>query len=185
MFQPQLSNPSTIVVHGSEATGKSSIVTEFLKSSGLAHAIVRSQECVTGRHLLERTLASCIESIAGASDNTLNSNFYSRCENISALAAQLQRLLESREGHFTLVFDGIDRQREAPPTLLPALARFGELVCAWTINQREHILTAADTQPYNHPDHHRPSSTLLPRNRHPSHSLSALHARAIPANRLS
>jgi origin recognition complex subunit 5 len=27
-----------------------------------------------------------------------------------------------------LVFDGIDQQREAPPTLLPALARLGEFV---------------------------------------------------------
>jgi origin recognition complex subunit 5 len=29
---------------------------------------------------------------------------------------------------YTLVFDGIDQQREAPPTLLPALARLGEFV---------------------------------------------------------
>lgn len=29
---------------------------------------------------------------------------------------------------FVLVFDGIDRQREAPITLLPALARLSEIV---------------------------------------------------------
>ena len=51
-----------------------------------------------------------------------------KCENISALAVQLQRLLVVSTG-FVLVFDAIDKQREAHPTLLPALARLGELVC--------------------------------------------------------
>lgn len=61
-----------------------------------------------------------------------------RCENLSALAVQLQRLLstegfneeevEEGKAKFVLVFDGVDRQREAPPTLLPALARLGEIV---------------------------------------------------------
>ena len=50
-----------------------------------------------------------------------------RCENISALAVHLQRLLEGQE-KFALVFDGVDKQRDAPPTLLPALARLGEFV---------------------------------------------------------
>lgn len=30
--------------------------------------------------------------------------------------------------HFVLVFDAIDHQKEAPPTLLPALARLSEMV---------------------------------------------------------
>jgi len=34
---------------------------------------------------------------------------------------------------FILVFDGIDRQREAPPTLLPALARLGEIIPKLTV----------------------------------------------------
>jgi origin recognition complex subunit 5 len=50
-----------------------------------------------------------------------------RCENISALVSHLQRMLEGNK-KYTLVFDGIDQQREAPPTLLPALARLGEFV---------------------------------------------------------
>ena len=40
---------------------------------------------------------------------------------------ELQRLLEGRGKHI-LVFDGIDRQREVAPTLLPAIARLGETV---------------------------------------------------------
>lgn len=39
----------------------------------------------------------------------------------------LQKMLEGK-GKFVLVLDGIDRQREAPPTLMAALARFGEIV---------------------------------------------------------
>jgi len=50
-----------------------------------------------------------------------------RCESISVLAVQLQQLLH-RQKKFILVFDGIDRQREAPPTLLPAIVRLGEIV---------------------------------------------------------
>lgn len=33
------------------------------------------------------------------------------------------------KGKFVLVLDGIDKQREAPHTLLSALARLGEVVC--------------------------------------------------------
>ena len=52
-----------------------------------------------------------------------------RCESISAFFVELQELLAGKE-KFILVFDGIDRQREAAPTLLPAIARLGETVCA-------------------------------------------------------
>lgn len=67
-----------------------------------------------------------------------------KCENLAQLAVEISRLLggSSREldsnagnnltkGKFVLVLDGIDRQREAPPTLLPALARMGEIVCSY------------------------------------------------------
>jgi origin recognition complex subunit 5 len=40
---------------------------------------------------------------------------------------ELQSLLEGR-GKFILAFDGIDGQREAATTLLPAIARLGEIV---------------------------------------------------------
>ena len=50
-----------------------------------------------------------------------------RCESLSSLAMTLQRLLEHTQ-KFVLVFDGIDKQREAPSTLLPALARLGDIV---------------------------------------------------------
>lgn len=50
-----------------------------------------------------------------------------RCESLSSLSVILSRLLAHTK-KFVLVFDGVDKQREAPPTLLPALARLGEIV---------------------------------------------------------
>ncbi|OCL09213.1 hypothetical protein AOQ84DRAFT_291683 [Glonium stellatum] len=127
LYSPYLPSPPAIVVHGLEATGKSSIVKSVLDTSKVPHAIINSRECITGRHLLERTVTSCLDAIDESSEDKVDRRPYSRCENISALAIHLQRLLDGRE-RFVLVFDGIDRQREAPPTLLPALARFGEII---------------------------------------------------------
>jgi origin recognition complex subunit 5 len=54
-----------------------------------------------------------------------------RCEHVSGLAVLLEECLgtwSSNARKFVLVLDEIDRQREAPPTLLSALARLGEIV---------------------------------------------------------
>lgn len=63
-------------------------------------------------------------------------NNVGRCENLAQLAVELGRMVESWTGSgdegearkFVLVFDGIDGQRDAPPTLLQALGRLGEIV---------------------------------------------------------
>lgn len=86
-----------------------------------------SKECITARHLLERTLAAAIDTLDDTNNNENMTNYDGRCDSISAFVVQLQCLLEGK-GKFILVFDGIDRQREAPPTLLPAIARLGEIV---------------------------------------------------------
>ncbi len=94
-------------------------------AAGLRYAVVNSAECVTGRHLIERSLAKVADAVPwdGAPG---------RCESISQLAVGLSKMLvdhdSQRTGRFVLVFDGIDRQREAPPTLVPALARLSEMV---------------------------------------------------------
>ena len=82
---------------------------------------------MTGRHLLERTVAAVSRSVQAGTESDEVEEYSGRCENLSALTAHLQRLLKDRE-KFVLVFDGVDKQREAPPTLLPALARLGEFV---------------------------------------------------------
>ena len=123
-------NPPTIVVHGVEATGKSRTTKAVLETLNIPFAIVPSQECITTRHLLQRTIAAVIDAFN-------NENFEDRklqpvdgrCESISAFVVQLQRMVLFG-GKFILVFDGIDRQRDASPTLLPAIARLGEVVLA-------------------------------------------------------
>lgn len=139
-----------MVLHGLTATGKSSVTeyvleminkgyscgnTEDLPSN---YAIIRSQECVTARHLLERTVGEVARAIKW-------SGKIERCEDVGRLVVILEKMLQSiqplasdvqqREekglassGKFTLVFDGIDKQRDASPMLVPSLGRLSEVV---------------------------------------------------------
>ncbi|KAI4100687.1 MAG: hypothetical protein L6R37_005306 [Teloschistes peruensis] len=120
-------SPPTLVLHGPEATGKTLTINALLEAIDTSSAIVRSKECITTRHLLERTLT---EVQKGLGDTVRSVD--GRCESISAFVVQLQRLLEGQK-KYILVFDNIDRQREAAPTLLPALARLGQVIPDLTI----------------------------------------------------
>ncbi|OIW27742.1 hypothetical protein CONLIGDRAFT_448974 [Coniochaeta ligniaria NRRL 30616] len=146
LVYPHAAPCRSIVIHGTEATGKSTVteaVLEKLASSEegpeqpriLQYAIVNSIECITGRHLLERTVSRVADSLEWESRPT-------RCENLSQLTVELSKMLlypsqhlqRPKDFRFVLVFDAIDRQREAPPTLLPALARLSEIIpCLTTI----------------------------------------------------
>ena len=98
-----------------------------LDTIDIPSAILESQECITTRHLLERTIAAVKETLGANGQLEEADKFDGRCESISAFTVELQRLL-GESGTFILVFDGIDRQREAAPTLLPAITRLGEIV---------------------------------------------------------
>ncbi|PMD17698.1 origin recognition complex subunit Orc5 [Hyaloscypha hepaticicola] len=139
-----------IILHGLEATGKSCITkavleelsTEHETANGivngntahenLRYAIVKTAECITGRHLLEQSVGAVAKAVEWKGP-------IGRCDNLSQLVVELSRLLanwktsdEDGKRRFVLVFDGIDRQRDAPPTLLPALARLGEVIPSLT-----------------------------------------------------
>ena len=129
--QPGLLGPPTVIVHGVEATGKSLTINAILGVLNTPSAVIKSQECITARHLLERALTATSESL---SSHGPSQDIDGRCENISAFVVQLQHLLPNQQ-KFILVFDGIDRQRECPPTLIPALVRLGEIV------RLSHLLT--------------------------------------------
>lgn len=104
-----------------------------LDSSALLHAIIPCKECITGRHLLERTISACLDALETASGQTIDRSRYIRTESLSVLTVHLQTLLSGTQ-NFVLVFDGVDEQREAPHTLLPALARLSEIVSLFTIS---------------------------------------------------
>lgn len=120
-----------MVVHGISATCKSSVVRGVLSSLEVPHAIVRGTECITGRHLLTKILWGALEALGQQSEWEKYGK--GRCEHVSSLAVLLGQCLSSRSTSngaekFVLVLDGIDKQREAPQTLLAALARLGEIV---------------------------------------------------------
>ncbi|KAE8447309.1 hypothetical protein EG329_010867 [Mollisiaceae sp. DMI_Dod_QoI] len=136
-----------LVLHGLEATGKSLITKALLKQLSekqtnghingpegendhtIRYAIVKSAECIGGRHLFEQTIGA----VSAALDWP---DSVGRCENLAQLVVEISRLIEGwigssqngRQQRLVLVFDGIDRQRDAPPTLLPALARLAEII---------------------------------------------------------
>lgn len=145
--QPNLAPCRNCIVYGTEASGKSAITEALLQrledaqpiahpqSPAFQYAIVNSVECVTGRHLFETTVRK-VASALGFHD------FATRCESLAQLNFELSRMLKhvNQPGgrHFVLVFDAIDRQKEAPPTLLPALARLSEMasLSLWHGNAR-------------------------------------------------
>lgn len=136
-----------IILHGLEATGKSAVTKAVLEAlsantpaqngdsddhfnNELRYAIIKSAECITGRHLLEQTIGTVAKAVEWKGN-------IPRCENLAQLVVEVGKLLDgwtatnevqAAKQRFVLVFDGIDRQKEAPPTMLPALARMGEIV---------------------------------------------------------
>lgn len=124
-------------MHGISATCKTTIVRNVLAALEVPHAIVRSPECITGRHLLTKILWATLEALGKRDEWEKYGK--GRCEHVSSLAVLLGECLASLsdsnssssndKGKFVLVLDGIDKQREAPHTLLSALARLGEVVC--------------------------------------------------------
>ncbi|KAL1913698.1 hypothetical protein Sste5344_000662 [Sporothrix stenoceras] len=96
------------------------------RENSLDYAIVDSNKCVTARHLFERTVAKVSDAVRYLGPKAR------RCETLSQLTVELSNMLkygDHPEGYrFVLVFDAIDRQRDAPPTLLPGLARISEVI---------------------------------------------------------
>ena len=145
-FQPGAAPCRNLVIYGTEATGKSAVTTALLDALAdrpehdsedadfsLKHAIVNSVEFITARHLYESVVAKVAQALAWDAAP-------SRCETVSQLTVELCRMLKytPRADHFrfVLVFDGVDRQRDAPRTLFPALARLSEIVSPQSITPK-------------------------------------------------
>lgn len=126
--QPNLCSPSTTVIHGVKSTGKSLTISSVLQSCNTRHVAIQSADWVDSRELLEAAISAVVNISKEGNEEDVNTEIIDgRCESISAFVVQLQLLLEGK-GKFILVFDGIDRQREPWLTLLPAVARLGEVV---------------------------------------------------------
>ncbi|CAK7267486.1 hypothetical protein SEPCBS57363_002614 [Sporothrix epigloea] len=145
LLDPSLSPSGHIIIHGTEASGKSAVTSAVLdvlsrtslpSSTGagegcLDYAIIDSNKCVTLRHLFERAVAKVADAVHHLGPRSR------RCETLSQLTVELSNLLKygdtSQGRHFVLVFDAIDRQRDASSTLLPGLARLTEIIPNLTV----------------------------------------------------
>lgn len=126
--QPGFSSPSTTVIHGVKSTGKTLTISSVLELCRARHVVVQSADWVDSRELLEAAISAVVNIPKEGDEEDVGADIIDgRCESISAFVVQLQLLLEGK-GSTILVFDGIDRQREPWLTLLPAVARLGEVV---------------------------------------------------------
>ncbi|KAF3036666.1 hypothetical protein E8E12_002887 [Didymella heteroderae] len=126
LYTAHLPSPPFTNIHGLTATGKSSILRAYFHLAQLPYAFINVRECITTRHLLERTVAASLDALE-ARDERIDRRPYARTENLSALCVNLQKMLEGRE-KFVLVLDAIDKLREGGGTLIAALGRLGEAI---------------------------------------------------------
>ncbi|KAF5001454.1 hypothetical protein FGRMN_1050 [Fusarium graminum] len=134
--EPDAAPCRNLVVHGATATGKSAIVSQLVSdlvtnvnndasSGGLRAAVVNSVQCITGRHLFESIVGQVAEALQWE-------DVPRRCETLAQLTVEMVKMVQypkrDARWRFVLVLDAIDRQRDAPPTLLPALARLSEII---------------------------------------------------------
>lgn len=139
-------------------------------------------QCITGRHLFE--------SIVGQVADALQwEEIPRRCETLAQLTVEMVKMIQypkrDARWRFVLVLDAIDRQRDAPPTLLPALARLSEIVSYRQLPSAIDRLTQADPMPYlrlhrNIPPRQLPTLALIS-----TPSLPAVREEGIRSNRRS
>lgn len=115
------------MIHGLDATGKTSITKSVLEILRVPYAFIDSRECITARHLLEQASTSTNEVVQQIAADNASSGAQVRCETVNTLENYLEKILNGIP-KFALVFDGIDRQKEMLPTLIPGLARLGSIV---------------------------------------------------------
>ena len=122
--------PRSLVVYGLQSTGKLHTVCSVLTARKIAHAVVRSNECLSLRHLWYKIYTACITAVSRDEDDNAGAALESRTESVHALSVNLQRLLGGRDEKLVLVLEGIDNQRGLNSNTLPAVARLSDIVCA-------------------------------------------------------
>ena len=111
-------------MYGLEQTHKLEVVTALLEARELRHAVVRCQESLSQRHLLSKIFAACLTALELEAD----AEQCDRLDSINALTVNLEKVFRTQDRKIVLVLDELDEQRGAAATLLPALARLGDLV---------------------------------------------------------
>ncbi|KAF7503787.1 hypothetical protein GJ744_003279 [Endocarpon pusillum] len=121
-------SPRNLVVYGIQGTGRLHTVCAVLSARKINHAVVRSRECLSLRHLLCKIHTACINALYQGGDKSAKEAYERRTESVNALCVSLQRLLQGRDDKLVVVLEGIDKQRGLGANTLPALARLTEIV---------------------------------------------------------
>ncbi len=123
-------SPPILVAYGLEQSSKRDVILSVLQARSIAHTVIKTKECLSQRHLLSKIFAASITAL-GHGDQV---DQYEKTDSINALLGNLRKLFERLGGRkFVLVVEDADELKQPSPTLLPALARLGSLVCtkAW------------------------------------------------------
>ncbi|KIX94096.1 uncharacterized protein Z520_10122 [Fonsecaea multimorphosa CBS 102226] len=144
--------PPVLVAYGldPDRTGKTTTIISVLESRNLQYGVIKSHECLSQRHLLSKIFAACISAFHGDDDHQLEDHGFDRTDSINALLENLRRLFEhsAKKKRFVAVIedaDAVATKGQGPgggQTLLPALARLGDLVPGFSI-----ILTSSSPRP--------------------------------------
>ena len=123
-MQDKFPSPRALVAFGSEDIWIVETIKYVLKKQHIEHVTIDCRECLSQRHLLTKIFARCVRAL-GKEDQE---DRYDRLDSINAIGSNLRRLLQHRKEKLVVILVAADQQRGATPTLLPALARLGDLV---------------------------------------------------------
>ncbi|KAH0840494.1 origin recognition complex subunit Orc5 [Fonsecaea pedrosoi] len=148
-------SPSVLVAYGLESTSKTIAIVEVLRWREIPHGIVKCRECLSQRHLLSKIFAVCVAALGreqGQEQGNQTEQQFDRTDSINALVGNLRRLFErvvvdsksSKKNKFVAVIEDADALRQPGPTLLPALARLGDVIPGFSV-----ILTSSSPRPLN------------------------------------
>ena len=113
------------MAYGPEETNKIPTIEYVLDRETIGYVAVDSRECLSQRHVLTKIFARCVTKLS--KQDMLDK--CDRLDNINALAGNLRKLFHGRKSRFVILLDNVDHSRGASSTLLPSLARLGDLVC--------------------------------------------------------
>jgi hypothetical protein len=118
-------SPPFVLAHGLEPTHRLEVIKAVLQAQQKLHAVIRCHECLSTRHSLSKILTACL-TLLGIQDQ---GEQYDRLDNVNALQTSLEKMFRKHKRKVVVVLDGWEEEKGQPPTLLPALARLGDLVC--------------------------------------------------------
>ncbi|KIW68367.1 hypothetical protein PV04_04320 [Phialophora macrospora] len=181
-------SPSLLVAYGLEQSSKREVIINVLRAREVNHALIKTNECLSQRHLLSKIFAACITALGydGQIDR------YEKMDSINALLGNLRRLFGRAEGRkFVLVVEDADELKQPGPTLLPALARLGDVIPGFavilTVNSPRPPTLHKAGVPYVHfPPYTRPEAISIITSRlRPPLPLSPRHEKAVEGSILS